>query len=107
MQNLIHLANVLLLFSFLVRDILWLRALNLLAGVAFIVYFATGSPFVAAPVAWNTLFLSINIVQIWRLLLERRPVRLRAEELSLYQAAFRVLTPREFVRLLSIARWED
>jgi hypothetical protein len=107
MTNLIHLANVLLLLSFLVSDILWLRLLNVLAGVAFIVYFVTGSPPAWAPVAWNMLFLLINVVQMWRLLLERRPVRLRAEELALYQATFRALTPREFARLLTIGRWEE
>lgn len=107
MSNLIHLANVLLLLSFLVRDILWLRLLNVLAGVAFIVYFATGTPPAWAPVGWNTLFLAINFVQIWRLLLERRPVRLTAEELALYQLAFRGITQQEFARLLAIGRWEE
>jgi len=107
MQHFIHLANVLLLASFLVRDILWLRLLNVLAGVAFIVYFAAASPPSWAPVGWNALFLAINVVQIQRLLMERRPIRLRADELSLYQLAFRTLTQREFSRLLSIARWED
>src|SRR5262245_59612699 len=102
MSNLIHLANVLLLLSFLVRDILWLRLLNVLAGVAFIVYFATGTPPAWAPVGWNTLFLTINFVQIWRLLLERRPVRLGADELALYQLAFRGLTQQEFAKLLAI-----
>lgn len=105
MDMLIHLANVLLLLSFLVRDILWLRLLNVLAGIAFIVYFAIGSPPAWAPVGWNALFLSSNLVQIWRLLLERRPVRLSDEELSLYQLAFRGLTQQEFARLLAIGRW--
>lgn len=107
MQNLIHLANVLLLLSFLVSDILWLRLLNVLAGAAFIIYFATSAPPAWVPVEWNSLFLLINVVQMWRLLLERRPVRLGAEELSLYQAAFRALSPREYARLLSIGRWAD
>jgi hypothetical protein len=107
MQNLIHFANVLLLASFLVRDILWLRLLNVLAGVMFITYCATASPVMWASAGWNALFLIINLVQIWRLILERRPVRLRADELSLYQLAFRGLTPREFTRLLAIGSWED
>lgn len=105
MSNLIHVANVLLLLSFLVRDILWLRLLNVAAGLAFISYFAASTPFVWAPVAWNALFLSINFVQIGRLVAERRPVRLAAEDLRLYLLAFRGLTPREFSRLLSIGRW--
>src|SRR5580700_8052424 len=99
---LIHLANVLLLLSFLARDILWLRLLNVLAGVAFIVYFAAGAAPAWAPVGWNTLFLTINLAQIWRLVLERRPVRLSADEMALYQLAFRGLTPREFACLLAI-----
>jgi hypothetical protein len=107
MQNLIHVANVLLLLSFLVSDILWLRVLNMVAGLAFIAFFALSTPPMWAPVGWNLLFLVINVVQVWRLLLERKPVRLAAEELSLYQLAFRVLTPREFVRLLAIGRWEN
>jgi Popeye protein conserved region len=105
MENLIHVANVLLLASFLVRDILWLRLLNVLAGAAFIVYFAVQPAW--APVGWNALFLLINVAQIWRLFLERRPVRLSAEELALYQLAFRALTPREFVRLVGIGRWAE
>lgn len=105
MENLVHIANVLLLASFLVRDILWLRLLNVLAGIAFIVFFATQPGW--ASVGWNALFLLINVVQIWRLLLERRPVRLSAEELAVYQLAFRALTPREFTRLLRIGRFGD
>lgn len=107
MGNLIHVANVLLLLSFLVRDILWLRLLNVAAGIAFIAYLSSGTPFVWAPVAWNALFLAINFVQIWRLILERRPVRLAADELALYLLAFRGLTQREFARLLAIGRWSD
>lgn len=107
MQNLIHLANVLLLLSFLVADIVWLRLLNVLAGLAFILYFASGAPPSWAAVAWNALFVSINVVQIWRVLLERRPVRLSADELALYQLAFRTLTPREFSYLLAIGGWQE
>src|SRR6476646_3146942 len=102
MQNRIHLANVLLLLSFLVSDILWLRLLNVAAGVAFIFFFATASPPILAPVGWNAVFLTINLVQVWRLLQERRPVRLQADELSLHKLAFRALTPREFERILAI-----
>jgi hypothetical protein len=105
MENLVHLANVLLLLSFLVRDILWLRLLNVLAGLAFIAYFAALPAW--APVGWNGLFLLINAAQIWRLILERRPVRLSAEERALHQLAFRALTPREFARLLGIGRWAE
>ncbi len=107
MVNLIHVANVLLLVSFLVSDILWLRVLNIAAGVAFIAYLRLTVPNAVAPIAWNLLFVSINVVQVVRLWLERRPVQLSSDELSLYQLAFRGLTPREFLRLVSIGTWEE
>jgi hypothetical protein len=107
MDNLIHLANVLLLVSFLVSDILWLRVLNIAAGAAFIAYFRLATPSAIVPVAWNLLFLGINVVQVARLWLERRPVKLSNDELSLHQLAFRTLTPREFLRLVAIGTWEE
>jgi hypothetical protein len=79
MQNLIHVANVLLLLSFLVRNVLWLRLLNLLAGAAFIAYFASSDPPAIAPLVWNALFLSINVVQGFCLLVERRAAPRRAQ----------------------------
>jgi hypothetical protein len=106
MTNLIHFANVLLLASFLVSDILWLRILNIAAGVAFVVYFRVAMPSELAPIGWNALFISINVVQVVRLWLERRPVRLSNDELALYQLAFRGLTHREFARLVAIGTWE-
>jgi Popeye protein conserved region len=107
MDNIIHFANVLLLASFLVSDILWLRVLNIAAGAAFILYFRMAMPNALAPVGWNLLFVSINVVQVVRLWLERRPVRLSNDELALYQLAFRTLTPREFARLAAIGTWEE
>jgi CRP-like cAMP-binding protein len=42
-------------------------------------------------------------MQIYFLILERRPVRLRDEEHELHQLAFRSLTPREFKRLTAVS----
>lgn len=100
---LIHAANVLYLFSYLVRDILWLRVLTVVAASTLIPYFHTEG--LLAPIVWNLLFTSINLYQIYRLLLERRPVRLEAKEERLFHLAFRTLTPREFMKLASIGEW--
>ena len=94
MRALIHLGNVLVLCSFLVRDILWLRALSILAGLSFLVYFGTSTPPVWEPVGWNLVFLSLNLVQIVRLLRERRPVQFAPDELALYTTCFRALEIR-------------
>jgi hypothetical protein len=105
MAYFIHIANVLYLFSYLVRDILWLRLLTVVAGLALMPYFLLQSPPLLAPVAWNVLFTAINVVQIARLLYERRPVILTENQARLYQLTFRALTDREFLRLARIGAW--
>ncbi len=107
MDALIHFANLLLLGSYLVRDMLWLRLLSILAGACFIIYFYFAPVPVWAPICWNLLFMTLNAYRIQRLLAERRPVRLTDEEQRLYGLTFRSLTPREFLRLARLAEWHD
>lgn len=107
MEYLIHVANVLFLCSYLVRDILWLRALSVIAGFCLIPYFYFRPEPSWAPIGWNIVFTALNLYQIARLLRERRPVRFTDEEQRLYQMVFRSLTPREFSRLLKLAHWQE
>ncbi|MFQ5974472.1 MAG: hypothetical protein ACE5Q3_19285, partial [Alphaproteobacteria bacterium] len=72
MDILLHMANVLYLISFLLRDILWLRVLTVIASVLLIFFFwACPYPLLEA-IAWNLVFMALNIYWIARLLLERR-----------------------------------
>jgi hypothetical protein len=107
MTVLIHVANVMYVGSYLVKDILWLRLLTVLGGLVLLAYYVLMPIPLWAAVCWNVLFLSINAWQIRVLLLERRPVRLEPREARLYQLAFRSLTQREFAKLLAIGRWDD
>jgi hypothetical protein len=104
---LIHAANVLYLLSYLVKDILWLRLLTVVAGLTLLAYYLLLPAPLWVAVAWNCVFLAINAWQIRTLLLERRPVQFAPEELRLYEMAFRSLLPREFAKLLGLARWSD
>jgi hypothetical protein len=106
MAYFIHVANVLYLFSYLVRDILWLRVLTVVAGLVLMPYFLLQQPPLLAPVAWNVLFTAINAVQIVRLLYERRPVVLTEDQARLYKLAFRTLSDREFLRLARVGSWK-
>ncbi|HEY2992559.1 MAG TPA: cyclic nucleotide-binding domain-containing protein [Methylomirabilota bacterium] len=101
-----HLANVLYVVSYLVTDILWLRALAVLGGLSSLTWTLTTPTPSATFIGWTLVYNTINIVQIGRLWRERRPIRLAAEEQVLYAAAFRTLTPREFQRLLSVGTWQ-
>ena len=107
MEFLIHIANVLYMLSYLMRDILWLRVLTVLAASCLIPYFYFRPEPLMAPIYWNLLFTSMNIYAIWRLLLERRPVQLTEEEQRLRQLVFRSLAPRDMLKLLKQGRWEN
>ncbi len=106
MDYLLHVANVLYLFSYLLKDILWLRVLTVIAATCLIPFFYFRPEPLLIAIYWNIVFTGINLYQIWVLLLERRPVSLSQKEQVLYQAAFRSLTPREFLKLINIASWK-
>jgi len=103
---LIHMANVLYLFAFLVRDILWLRILSVIAGSCLILYFYFRPEPLMAPIYWNLAFNALNLYWIGRLLLERRPIKLTAEEQRLCELVFRTMTPHEMIKILKLATWE-
>jgi hypothetical protein len=105
MPHLIHLANVLYLASYSVRSVLWLRVLTVVAICCMMPYYLYREAPLYDAMAWNAVFLVINVIQIALLILERRPVFLGEEEMHLYRTLFRSLKPREFTTLLSIAEW--
>lgn len=106
MDYLIHTANILYIFSYLVRDILWLRLL-IVTAICFVIPFYYFQPVpLMAPVYWNLIFVGINLVQIAILLVERRPVTLSETEQKLYEQVFRRLTRREVYKLFKIAQWK-
>ncbi len=107
MEFTIHIANVLYMLSYLMRDILWLRILTVLAASCLIPYFYFRSDPLFAAIYWNLLFTLLNVYWIYHLLLERRPVRLTYDQQRLCQLAFQTLTPREMVKLLSLGQWQD
>ncbi|MEM8945682.1 MAG: cyclic nucleotide-binding domain-containing protein [Planctomycetota bacterium] len=106
MNTWLHLSNILYLLSYSVRDILWLRILTVIAILSMMPYYycCTATP-LYAPIGWNALFAAVNLFQIGMLIMERRPVFLGEDELRLYNMVFRSLTPREFMKLISIAQY--
>jgi hypothetical protein len=101
----IHVANVLLLVAYSVRDILWLRMFAVAASVMSIPYFLLQPTVLRAPLAWTIVFAGINLFQSWRLFLERQPIKLTAEEEEVRQLVFRDVPSRKVLRLLSIGAW--
>ena len=106
MEALIHSANLIYLVSYVMRDILWLRVFTVIAAACLILYFYFLPDPLLTPVYWNILFITLNVFWIARLLLERRPVQLTADEKQLCELVFRLVSPREMISLLKIGKWK-
>jgi CRP-like cAMP-binding protein len=103
---LIHAANMLFLVAYMVRDILWLRILTVIATFCLIPYYFTRAEPMMVPIYWSLLFAALNVYWIVRLLLERAPMKLNADEQRLCELVFRTMSPREMITLLKLATWE-
>ena len=104
---LVHFSNILLLVAYSVREILWLRWFAVAAALTNIPYFLLQGTVLWPPVLWALVFTAINLYQIARLYLERRPVVLSQDEQKLYDLGFRSLRPREFVSLSLVGEWKN
>jgi len=101
----IHAGNILLVVSYSVRDILWLRLFAVAAAVITIPFFALQPTTLWAPLGWTVLFAAINSLQSWRLFIERRPVKLTSEEEEIRRLVFPDLPHRKVLQILSIGSW--
>ncbi len=97
----IHTANVLYLLSYLVRKIFLLRFLTIIAGLVLIPYFflVEGGPLFPA-IIWGGVFFSVNVFQLIVLFRSRRPVKLSAEILDVYEMGFTDFSTRQFHDLI-------
>ena len=102
-----HLAFGLIAFSFLVKDILYLRILSILASLFSVLYnfYIPIEPMWLA-INWNIIFVLVNIYHIAVIIYEKRPVKMSSKEKELYETMFRGLTPVEFLKITKIAQWK-
>jgi hypothetical protein len=101
----IHAANILLLLAYSVREILWLRVLAVASSLAAIPYFFLQPTPLWAAFGWSVLFAGINVFQAWRLLVERRPVKLTAEEEEVRKLVFRDFPPKKVLQVIGVGTW--
>ena len=103
-----HLAFGLIAFSFLVKDILYLRILSILASLFSVLYnfYIPVEPMWLA-INWNIIFVLVNIYHIAVIIYEKRPVKMSSKEKELHETMFRGLTPVEFLKITKIAQWKE
>jgi hypothetical protein len=99
----IHAANILYLVSYLTRDMMWLRLLTCGGLILGIVFFTCQPAPLYGPCVWQVLFFVINVVQVRRLILERRRLNLSEERERIAREAFKDLSREEMLNLLTRA----
>ncbi len=101
-----HLAFGLIAFSFLVKDILWLRTVSIIASLfsVFYNYFIPVEPMWIA-IGWNFVFVTVNLYHIAVIIYEKRPVHMSPKHKELYETMFKDMTPVEFLKVTKIADW--
>ena len=102
-----HLAFGLIAFSFLVKDILWLRVVSILASLfsVFYNYFIPVEPMWLA-INWNIVFVLVNLYHIAVIIYEKRPIKMAPKDKELYETLFKDLSPVEYLKITKIANWK-
>ena len=102
-----HLAFGLIAFSFLVKDILWLRVVSILASLFSVLYnfYIPAEPLWLA-INWNIVFVLVNVYHIAVIIYEKRPIKMAPKDKELYETLFKDLSPVEYLKISKVARWE-
>jgi CRP-like cAMP-binding protein len=103
--GLINLSNVVFLVAYSVRDVLKLRILAVVGEGLTLPYYYFQNEKLWPPIFWGVAFMVVNVVRVVAAALERRPVVLSDNEEKLYCVAFSSIDKREFLKLVSLARW--
>jgi CRP-like cAMP-binding protein len=105
--GLINLSNVVFLVAYSVRDVLKLRILAIVGEGLTLPYYYFQNEKLWPPIVWGVAFMIVNVVRVVAAALGRRPVVLSDNEEKLYRVAFSSIDKREFLKLVSLARWID
>ncbi|MET4198687.1 cyclic nucleotide-binding domain-containing protein [Bradyrhizobium sp. LA6.12] len=106
-NGLINLSNIVFLVAFSARGVLKLRILAIIGEGLTLPYYYFQQEKLWPPMFWGVAFMIVNAIRIVATLLERRPVVLSDREDRLHRVAFSSIEKREFLRLVSLARWVD
>lgn len=104
---LLNIANVVYVFCYGVRDVLWLRILAVTAMLLIIPYYIWGGTLQLHCICWQAVFIAINVGWIIYIIRQRRPPKMTDDQKRIYQNVFSgSCTPKDMLQLLSVAEWK-
>ena len=105
---LLNTANIIFLAAFMAKKIVWLRLLTITGNILVVPYYLY---FMEPPlwnsIVWVTIYTSINLVMLFIIYLESRPIELSDLEQNIYNMTFKSLEPRVFKKLIDHGSLEE
>ena len=104
----LNLAYIIFLFAFIARKIVWLRSLTVLGYIISMpyFYFYFENP-LWINLGWTSLYTVINLIMLFLIYLESRPVKFNDLEQKIYDRTFKSLKPKEFKHLIEHGSIEE
>jgi len=105
---LLNTANIIFLAAFMAKKIVWLRLLTITGNILVVPYYL----YYIEPPLWNTvvwlcIYTAINLVMLFIIYLESRPISLSDLEQKIYDMTFKSLEPRVFKKLFDHGSLEE
>ena len=105
---LLNTANIIFLAAFMAKKIVWLRLLTITGNILVVPYYL----YYIEPPLWNTIvwlciYTTINLVMLFIIYLESRPIKLSDLEQNIYNMTFKSLEPRVFKKLIDHGSLEE
>jgi len=105
---LLNTANIIFLAAFMAKKIVWLRLLTITGNILVVPYYL----YYIEPPLWNTvvwlcIYTAINMVMLFIIYLESRPISLSDLEQKIYDLTFKSLEPRVFKKLIDHGSLEE
>ena len=105
---LLNCAYTIWLAAFIAKDIAWLRRITIAGNIVVLpyYYFENETP-LWTPIIWVCIFTVINLVMLFLIYLESRPIKLSDIEQEIYELTFKSLEPRVYKKLIDLGSWEE
>ena len=104
----LNIAYIIFLFAFIAKKIVWLRSLTVLGYIISMPYFYF---FFEKPLwinlGWTSLYTVINLIMLFLIYLESRPVKFSDLEQKIYDRTFKSLKPKEFKHLIDHGSFDE
>ena len=105
---LLNCAYTIWLAAFIAKDIAWLRRITIAGNLVVLpyYYFFFELP-MWNPIFWVCIYTVINLVMLFLIYLESRPIKLNDLEQKIYELTFKSLEPRIYKKLIDLGSWEE